>query len=99
MQDYSQGKNTAAELSQSQMKPLAEGDIARVVAAALSQIQAQTKPAAQKSRKGKKAVMAHMEPAVAWQLRKLALDRQTTVQQLLEEAVADLFVKHHVISV
>lgn len=51
--------------------------------------------AAPKSREGKKAVSGHFDPAVAWQLKKLALDRQTTVQKLLEEALDDLFEKYH----
>lgn len=48
-----------------------------------------------KSRQGKKAVSGHFEPAIAWQLKKLALDRETTVQSLLEEALDDLFAKYH----
>ena len=52
-------------------------------------------PARPKSRVGKKTVAGHFEPEVAWQLRKLALDRNTTVQKLLEEALSDLFGKYH----
>lgn len=52
-------------------------------------------PARPKSRVGKKTVAGHFDPAVAWQLRKLALDRETTVQKLLEEALDDLFAKYH----
>ena len=48
-----------------------------------------------KSRRGKKMIAAHVEPDVTWQIRKLALDRQTTVQALMEEAIGDLFEKHH----
>lgn len=48
-----------------------------------------------KSRTGKKTIAGHFDPAVAWQLRKLALDRHTTVQKLLEEALEDLFGKYH----
>lgn len=48
-----------------------------------------------KSREGKKAIAGHFDPAVAWQLKKLALDRQVTVQKLLEEALEDLFEKYH----
>lgn len=47
------------------------------------------------SREGKKTIVGHFDPAVAWQLRKLALDKETTVQKLLEEAFGDLFEKHH----
>jgi hypothetical protein len=49
-----------------------------------------------KSRVGKKTIAGHFEPAVAWQFRKLALDRNTTVQKLLEESLADLFSKYHI---
>lgn len=48
-----------------------------------------------KSRVGKKAISGHFEPEVGWQLKKLALDQQTTVQKLLEEALGDLFHKYH----
>jgi len=48
-----------------------------------------------KSRRGKKLVAGHFDPAVSWQLKKLALDRETTVQELIEEAISDLFEKHH----
>jgi len=49
-----------------------------------------------KSRVGKKTIAGHFDPAVAWQFRKLALDRNTTVQKLLEESLADLFAKYHI---
>lgn len=52
-------------------------------------------PARPKSRQGKKTIVGHFEPGVSWQLKKLALDRRTTVQALLEEALGDLFEKHH----
>lgn len=48
-----------------------------------------------RSRIGKKTVAGHFDPAVAWQLRKLALDCNTTVQKLLEESLDDLFAKYH----
>ena len=48
-----------------------------------------------KSRVGKKTIAGHFEPVVAWQLRQLALDQQTTVQKLLDEALGDLFEKYH----
>jgi hypothetical protein len=50
---------------------------------------------APKSREGKKAIAGHFDPVVGWQLKKLALDRNTTVQKLLEEALGDLFEKNH----
>jgi hypothetical protein len=48
-----------------------------------------------KSRAGKKTVVAHVAPEVAWQLKKLALDRGSSVQRLLEESLQDLFEKYH----
>lgn len=47
------------------------------------------------SRVGKKVIAGHFNPDAAWQLKKLALDRQITLQKLLEEAVNDLFEKYH----
>ncbi|NJL91055.1 MAG: hypothetical protein HC916_15640 [Coleofasciculaceae cyanobacterium SM2_1_6] len=46
------------------------------------------------SRQGKKAITAHVDPAVAKQIKQLALDHDTTVQHLFEEALNDLFVKY-----
>ena len=46
------------------------------------------------SRVGKRAIAGHFDPAVGKQLRQLALDNDTTVQALLEEALNDLFLKH-----
>lgn len=47
------------------------------------------------SRRGKKAVTGHFDPAVSRQLKQLALDLDTTVQALLAEALNDLFEKHN----
>ena len=58
-------------------------------------IQSETAPKRPKSREGKKTVVGHFVPEAAWQLKKLALDRQMTVQSLLEEALSDLFEKYH----
>ena len=46
------------------------------------------------SRQGKKAITGHFDPAVSKQLRQIALDRDTTVQALLGEALNDLFLKY-----
>lgn len=46
------------------------------------------------SRTGKKMVSGHFDPAVPRQLKQLALDRDTTVQNLIAEALNDLFAKH-----
>ncbi len=56
---------------------------------------ADTKMPAAKSRAGKRVVAGHFDPAVSWQLKKLALDRSTSVQKLLEESIGDLFEKYH----
>lgn len=52
-------------------------------------------PRASRSRAGKKLIAGHFAPEASWQLKKLALDRGTTVQSLLEEGIADLFEKYH----
>src|SRR3954447_4238035 len=46
------------------------------------------------TRIGTKQVAAHFPEDVAWQLRGLAVDRKTTVQNLLAEALNDLFAKY-----
>lgn len=46
------------------------------------------------SRAGKKVIAGHFDPAVVRQLKQLALDQDATVQQLLGEALNDLFTKH-----
>ena len=71
-----------------------------VVAAALAAeplqiVVADKKPqAVPPSRAGKKIVSGHFDPAVTRQLKQLALDRESTVQNLLAEALNDLFAKH-----
>lgn len=47
------------------------------------------------SRVGKKIISGHFDPAVTRQLKQLALDRESTVQNLLAEALNDLFAKHN----
>lgn len=46
------------------------------------------------SRVGKKTVAAHFDPAVSKQLRQIGLDRNTSTQALLREAINDLFNKY-----
>ncbi|MCH9806710.1 MAG: hypothetical protein K0U74_03170 [Alphaproteobacteria bacterium] len=46
------------------------------------------------SRKGKKVISGYFDPAASRQLRMLAIEQDTTVQALLEEALNDLFKKH-----
>jgi hypothetical protein len=56
---------------------------------------APAKPAARvKSRATTRQVAGHFPAEVAWQLRELAVERRTTVQNLLGEALNDLFQKH-----
>lgn len=46
------------------------------------------------SRVGKRAIAGHFDPAVSKQLKQLALEEDSTVQRLLEEALNDLFSKY-----
>jgi len=43
---------------------------------------------------GTKQIAGHFPAEVSWQLRELALECRTTVQNLLGEALNDLFQKH-----
>ncbi len=45
------------------------------------------------SRRGKKTIAGHFDPAVSRQLRELALNEESSVQELLREALNDLFRK------
>ena len=45
------------------------------------------------SRTGKKTIAAHFDPAVSRQLRQLALEQDSSMQELLREAINDLFEK------
>lgn len=46
------------------------------------------------SRQGKRAITGFFDPAVAREVKQLALNHDSTVQALLTEALNDLFVKH-----
>lgn len=46
------------------------------------------------SRIGKKTVAAHFDPAVSKQLKHLGLERDSSTQTLLREAINDLFTKY-----
>jgi hypothetical protein len=46
------------------------------------------------SRVGKKALIAYLDPGASKQLRQMALDGETSVQELVREALNDLFKKH-----
>jgi hypothetical protein len=45
------------------------------------------------SRQGKKTIAGHFDPAVSRQLREIALVEDSSVQELLREALNDLFTK------
>lgn len=47
-----------------------------------------------KTRVGTKQIAAHFPEDVAWQLRGLAVECKTTVQNLMAEALNDLFAKY-----
>ena len=53
-----------------------------------------TRRSAPQTRIGTKQVAAHFPEDVAWQLRALTVDRKTTVQNLMAEALNDLFAKY-----
>ena len=46
------------------------------------------------SRIGKKTIAAHFDPAVSKQLKQLGLERDSSTQALLREAINDLFAKY-----
>jgi hypothetical protein len=45
-------------------------------------------------RQSTRQIAAHFPEEVAWQLRELAVERRTTIQALIAEALNDLFQKH-----
>jgi len=48
------------------------------------------------SRVGKRLIAGHFDPAVHRQLKQLSVDANTSIQNLLAEALDDLFQKHGV---
>jgi predicted HicB family RNase H-like nuclease len=50
-------------------------------------------PSLPPSRQGKKTIAGHFDPAVSRQLREIALAEDSSVQDLLREALNDLFAK------
>ena len=52
------------------------------------------KPEGRPSRQGRRFVGTHVDPATAKEVKTLAADRTTTVQELMEEAIADLLKKY-----
>ena len=67
---------------------------APVAAVKIKPVPAAAPPVAAKTRAGTRQIAAHFPEDVAWQLRGLAVERKTTVQNLLTEALNDLFAKH-----
>lgn len=65
---------------------------AKEVALASSNAHASSLPP---SRQGERIVWAYVDPAASLQLRQMALEHRSSVQALVEEALNDLFVKHH----
>lgn len=55
-----------------------------------------TPPVAQRalSRVGKKALIGYFDPEVSKQIKRLALDRDTSAQEMLREALNDFFRKN-----
>lgn len=45
-------------------------------------------------RVGKKALIGYFDPGVSKQLKQMALDRDSNIQELLSEALNDFFSKH-----
>jgi hypothetical protein len=54
----------------------------------------ETPPTRPRTRIATRQIAAHFPEEVAWQLRELAVERRTTIQALLGEALNDLFQKH-----
>ena len=46
------------------------------------------------SRIGKKAIIGYFDPSVSKQLKQMGLDKDLSVQDLLSEAINDLFLKY-----
>ncbi len=55
---------------------------------------APSEPARAKTRQATRQVAGHFPEEVAWQIRELAVERRTSVQALLGEALNDLFRKY-----
>jgi hypothetical protein len=53
----------------------------------------QSSPIKNPGRVGTKLIGGHFPPAISMQLKILAVEEETTVQALLEEAIADLLTK------
>lgn len=86
--------NLAAALLDASGKPPAKQTPAPTTARA-GKKPASAAPAGRRpGRTDTRVVSGHFDPAVQKQLRQMALDDDTTVQELLREALNDLFAKH-----
>jgi hypothetical protein len=56
--------------------------------------QAPAKSTDRRDREGKKIIAGHFPRSIWVEFRRLALDKDKTAQELLEEALADLFAKY-----
>ncbi len=52
-------------------------------------------PQLKPSRVGKKPITGFFDPAVSRQLKQVALDQDSSIQELMREALNDLFEKHN----
>lgn len=57
-------------------------------------VSAPVKAALPPSRQGKKAITGHFDPAVSKQLKQIGLEQDKSIQDLLAEALNDLFTKY-----
>jgi hypothetical protein len=56
-------------------------------------VAATTPPSKPDSRRGKKTIAGFFDPAASRQLRQIALEEESNIQELLREAINDLFEK------
>lgn len=83
-------KSLNVALQQAAGKAPAEADSTPAAAGATSRGGSPVAP----SRVGKKVIAGYFDPAVAKQLKQMAVDGDTTMQALLAEALNELFQKH-----
>lgn len=77
-----------------QVVPLRPETVEEPISAPEKPALASQKPFFAATRAGKKKVTAALVPADHKRLKSLAVDRETTTEALLSEAIADLFVKY-----
>lgn len=71
-----------------------EGVVAAAAASAAQSAEATRFIARTPSRVGKKTVAAHFDPAVSRQLKEIGIPHDRSTQDLLREAINDLFTKY-----